>query len=35
VDLREREREEITQGWGRLYNEELQNLCFSPNIIRP
>jgi hypothetical protein len=27
-------REEVTGGWRRLHNEELQNLYTSPNIIR-
>jgi hypothetical protein len=30
LDLR---REEVTGGWRRLHNEELQNLYTSPNII--
>jgi hypothetical protein len=27
-------RNEVTGGWRKLHNEELHNLCFSPNIIR-
>jgi hypothetical protein len=27
-------REEVAEGWRRLHNEELHNLCTSPNIIR-
>jgi hypothetical protein len=27
-------REEVTGGWRRLYNEEVNNLYVSPNIIR-
>jgi len=27
-------REEVAGGWRRLHNEELHNLCHSPNIIR-
>jgi hypothetical protein len=27
-------RQEVTWGWTKLPNEELHNLCFSPNIIR-
>jgi hypothetical protein len=27
-------RDEMTEGWRKLYNEELHNLYFSPNIIR-
>jgi hypothetical protein len=27
-------REEVTGDWRELYNEELHNLCSSPNIIR-
>jgi hypothetical protein len=27
-------REEVAGGWRRLHNEELHNLCTSPNIIR-
>jgi hypothetical protein len=27
-------REELAGGWRRLYNEELHNLYFSPNVIR-
>jgi hypothetical protein len=27
-------REEVVGGWRRLHNEELHNLCSSPNIIR-
>jgi hypothetical protein len=27
-------RDEATGGWRKLYNEELHNLYFSPNIIR-
>jgi hypothetical protein len=26
-------REEVVEGWRRLYSEELHNLCGSPNII--
>jgi hypothetical protein len=26
-------REEVVRGWRRLHNEELHNLCASPNII--
>jgi hypothetical protein len=26
--------EEVTGSWRKLHNEELRNLCFSPNIIR-
>jgi len=25
-------REEVAGGWRRLYNEELHNLCTSPNV---
>jgi len=28
------EREEVMGGWRTLHNEELHNLCISPNIIR-
>jgi hypothetical protein len=28
------EREEAAGGWRKLHNEELQNLYYSPNIIR-
>jgi hypothetical protein len=28
------ERDEVTGGWRKLYNEELHNLYFSPGIIR-
>jgi hypothetical protein len=28
------QRDEVTEGWRRLHNEELQNLYSSPNIIR-
>jgi hypothetical protein len=27
-------RDEVTRGWRKLHNEELQNLYSSPNIIR-
>jgi hypothetical protein len=27
-------RNEVTGGWRKLHNEELQNLCSSPNFIR-
>jgi hypothetical protein len=27
-------REEVAEGWRRLHNEALHNLCTSPNIIR-
>jgi hypothetical protein len=27
-------REEMAGGWRRLHNEELRNLCHSPNVIR-
>jgi hypothetical protein len=27
-------REEVTEGWRKLHDEELYNLCFSPHIIR-
>jgi hypothetical protein len=27
-------REEVAGSWRRLHNEELHNLCTSPNIIR-
>jgi hypothetical protein len=27
-------KEEVSGGWRRLHNEELHNLCSSPNIIR-
>jgi hypothetical protein len=27
-------RDEVTGGWGKLYNEELHNLYSSPSIIR-
>jgi hypothetical protein len=27
-------RDEVTAGWGKLYNEELHNLYSSPSIIR-
>jgi hypothetical protein len=27
-------KDEVAGGWGRLYNEELQNLYASPNVIR-
>jgi hypothetical protein len=27
-------RDEVTGGWRKLHNEELQNLYSSPNIIR-
>jgi hypothetical protein len=27
-------REEVAGGWRRLHNEELRNLCASPNVIR-
>jgi hypothetical protein len=28
------ERDEVTEGWKKLHNEELHNLYSSPNIIR-
>jgi hypothetical protein len=28
------ERDEVTRGLGKLHNEELHNLYFSPNMIR-
>jgi hypothetical protein len=28
------ERDEVTGDWMKLHNEELHNLCSSPNIIR-
>jgi hypothetical protein len=30
----EPKRKEVAGGWRRLHNEELHNLCFSPDIIR-
>jgi hypothetical protein len=27
-------RDEVTRGWGKLYNEELHNLYSSPSILR-
>jgi hypothetical protein len=27
-------RDEVTEGWRKLHNEELHNLYFSPSIIR-
>jgi hypothetical protein len=27
-------RDEVTRGWRKLHNEELRDLCSSPNIIR-
>jgi hypothetical protein len=30
----EPKREEVTGGWGKLHNERLHNLYFSPSIIR-
>jgi hypothetical protein len=27
-------REEVARGWRRLHNEELYNLCTSPNIMK-
>jgi hypothetical protein len=27
-------RDEVTGGWGKLYNEELHNLYSSPSVIR-
>jgi hypothetical protein len=30
----ELKRDEVTGGWRKLHNEELHNLCSSPNIIR-
>jgi hypothetical protein len=26
-------RDEVTGGWGKLYNEDLHNFCSSPSII--
>jgi hypothetical protein len=30
----EPKREEVAEGWRRMHNEELHNLCTSPYIIR-
>jgi hypothetical protein len=30
----ERKRDEVTGGWRKLHNEQLNNLYSSPNIIR-
>jgi len=27
-------RDEVTRDWRKLYNEELNDLCSSPNIVR-
>jgi hypothetical protein len=27
-------RDEVTGGWGKLHNEELHNLYYSPRVIR-
>jgi hypothetical protein len=27
-------RDEVTREWRKLHNEELNDLCFSPNIVR-
>jgi hypothetical protein len=27
-------RDEVVEGWRKLHNKELHNLCSSPNIIR-
>jgi hypothetical protein len=34
VELRERKRDEVTEGWRKLHNEDLHNLYSSPSIIR-
>jgi hypothetical protein len=26
-------RDEVTEGWRKLHNEEVHNLCSSPNVI--
>jgi hypothetical protein len=33
-EIFEPKRDEVTGGWGKLYNEELHNLYSSPNTIR-
>jgi hypothetical protein len=32
-EIFEPNREEVAGGWRRLHNDELRNLCSSPNII--